>query len=68
MEINITTQEDELIVSLKVDWENRKIEVIQDKDYKVTEVFADQFYPKLSPFLPFGLETGVFTPLMFLTW
>lgn len=41
MEISITTQEDELVVSLKVDWENRKIEVIQDKDYKVTEVFAD---------------------------
>lgn len=41
MEISITTQEDELVVSLKVNWESREIEIIQDKDYKVTEVFAD---------------------------
>ncbi len=41
MEISITTQEDELVVSLKVNWEKKEIEIIQDKNYKIIEVFAD---------------------------
>ena len=33
--INIKNKYYELIVSLKIDWEKRKVEIVSHKDYKV---------------------------------
>ena len=60
-ELQVLTDNDELVVSITDE------NVIEKEGYKVVCVpVSDQ--PKLLREEPSGLETGVGTPLMFLTW
>lgn len=35
--INVTDKEDNLVVSLKINWQDKTIEIINYKDYKVIQ-------------------------------
>ncbi len=57
--INITDEKDFLIASLKIDWENKKIEVINDKNYKVVEALAEKEKTDLYRLFFKGKDIGI---------